>query len=129
MTEEEFRKEEAAQGQMEPRPLSPIEAEGVRQWIAQQTKLQQLNERIQTVETAPSPGPIQVARALPHLPVGWANGFKTSEFWTAVAGMLLAVAKGYGYDIPEDAFWPIVAYIVGRSGMKSAAAYRSGIKQ
>jgi hypothetical protein len=76
-----------------------------------------------------TPGPVQVAYPYPHLPAGWANGFKTSEFWTAVAGVVLAIAKGYGYAIPEDAFWALVAYIIGRSGMKSAAAFRSGIKQ
>jgi hypothetical protein len=139
--------EEQVQGESAPRSrsLSGEEVAEVRAWLQMKEDLKHRTAREQAEREAmmnqprflaasetglgPGPGPVQVARALPHLPSGWANGFKTSEFWTAVAGVLLAVAKGYGYAIPEDAFWGIVVYILGRSGMKSAAAFRSGLKQ
>jgi hypothetical protein len=135
MTEEEFKKGPSVP---RPRPLTDEEAEGVRLFVRQQEGMRTrelMREQEQAIdhgrarnqqENGQIQPPVQTLLALPS---GWANGFKTSEFWTAIAGVLLAVAKGYGYNIPEDAFWGIVVYILGRSGMKSAAAFRSGVKQ
>jgi hypothetical protein len=113
----------------QPRPLTNEEAEGVRLFMRQQEgqRAREAISRDRIVRAREAMD--QHSRPRAALPPGWASGFKTSEFWTAVAGVGLAVAKGYGYNIPEDAFWGIVAYILGRSGMKSAAAYRSGVKQ
>ena len=43
------------------------------------------------------------------------TGFKTSEFWIT---LLLIVAKKIYPDIPEEAFYTVIAYIMARGGIK-----------
>jgi len=50
---------------------------------------------------------------------------KTSEFWVALASALLPIAlpmlnAKYGWDIPIETVLGLVAYILGRSGVKVA---------
>jgi hypothetical protein len=47
-------------------------------------------------------------------------GIKTTEFWlTAVAALLLGWVKTYVIpDLPDETFYAIIAYILGRSWVK-----------
>lgn len=47
-------------------------------------------------------------------------GYKTSEFWVAVAGAGIPIAnKLFGLELPEEAIYTLIAYIIGRSGVKA----------
>lgn len=48
------------------------------------------------------------------------RGYKTTEFWLALIAALLPVIKKYLCpDLPHEALYAIIAYIVGRSWVKS----------
>lgn len=54
------------------------------------------------------------------------SGIKTTEFWVALAGALLPIlSKAFGWDLPNEAIATLVAYIVGRSGLKAIESRRS----
>jgi hypothetical protein len=44
-------------------------------------------------------------------------GYRTSEFWLTVA---TAVAKAVLPDLPDEAVWTVIAYILSRGTVKTA---------
>ena len=47
-------------------------------------------------------------------------GYKTSEFWMAVVGTIIPIAnKLFSLELPEEAIYTIIAYILARSGVKA----------
>ncbi len=53
------------------------------------------------------------------------KGVKTSEFWVAMATAVLPILNStFGWGIPADAAIPLIAYILGRSGVKAAKVLR-----
>lgn len=52
-------------------------------------------------------------------------GYRTSEFWMAVVGILIPILNQVlKLEIPEEAIYTIVAYIIGRSGVKAVNVRR-----
>ena len=52
-------------------------------------------------------------------------GYKTTEFWVAIAGAAIPIVnKIFALNIPEEAVYTLVAYIVGRSGVKAIEVRR-----
>lgn len=48
------------------------------------------------------------------------NGIKTSEFWLTILGIGLGIVKKYILpDLPEEAFYTIIVYILSRAGVKA----------
>jgi len=53
-------------------------------------------------------------------------GYKTTEFWAAIAGAAIPIVnKIFGLDLPEEAIYTLIAYIVGRSGVKAVEVRRN----
>jgi len=53
-------------------------------------------------------------------------GYKTTEFWVAIAGAAIPILnKVFALNIPEEAVYTLVAYIVGRSGIKAVEVRRT----
>jgi hypothetical protein len=56
-----------------------------------------------------------------------AKGYKTSEFWVAIVTALLPILnKSFALGLPEESIYALLAYIIGRSGVKAAGALRNG---
>ena len=50
------------------------------------------------------------------------QGVKTSEFWLTIVSMCLALLKQYVFpDLPQEAFYTVIAYLIGRSIVKATA--------
>jgi len=46
-------------------------------------------------------------------------GIKSTEFWLSVISMILAILKQHIIpDLPSEAFYTVIAYILGRSLVK-----------
>ena len=53
------------------------------------------------------------------------NGWKTSEFWMAILTAVLPIInKTFALDLPEESLYALIAYIIGRSGMKAAGSFK-----
>ncbi|GAH30677.1 unnamed protein product [marine sediment metagenome] len=51
------------------------------------------------------------------------RGWKTTEFWLSIAGIVLGLVKNYALpDIPDEAFYVIISYILGRALTKKDKA-------
>jgi hypothetical protein len=59
------------------------------------------------------------------------SGFKSSEFWVAAGTLLLTFFQTIfpNTEIPQEAFWALLSYILGRSGIKIAVAGKTGVKK
>ncbi len=54
------------------------------------------------------------------------KGTKTSEFWMALVTALLPIlSKAFGWDLPLETIYALIAYILGRSGVKAAGALKN----
>ena len=59
-------------------------------------------------------------------PIQQKAGYKTTEFWVAIAGAAIPILnKVFALNIPEEAVYTLVAYIVGRSGIKAVEVRRT----
>jgi len=64
--------------------------------------------------------------AVTQVPVQTKAGYKTTEFWVAIAGAAIPIInKVFALEIPEEAIYTLVAYIVGRSGVKAVEVRRT----
>lgn len=55
------------------------------------------------------------------------RGVKTSEFWVAIVAAVLPILNStFGLGIPEESFYALIAYILGRCGVKAVAS--TGVK-
>lgn len=53
------------------------------------------------------------------------TGYKTTEFWAAIVGAAIPILnKLFELDIPEDAIYTLIAYIIARSGVKAVEVRR-----
>jgi hypothetical protein len=53
------------------------------------------------------------------------KGWRTSEFWVAVTTALLPILNStFGWGIPAETALGLVAYILGRSGVKAVNAVK-----
>jgi len=60
-----------------------------------------------------------------NVPAPQKAGYKTTEFWVAIAGAAIPILnKVFDLEIPEEAIYTLVAYIVGRSGVKAVEVRR-----
>ena len=51
------------------------------------------------------------------------KGVKTSEFWVAIASAVIPILNStFGWGIPMETVLGLVAYILGRSGIKAVEA-------
>lgn len=50
------------------------------------------------------------------------SGILTSEFWLLAVSLVLGVLKKQFPDIPNEAFYTVIAYILSRLGIKAAAS-------
>ena len=54
--------------------------------------------------------------------------YKSKKFYAAVIGAVVAFAKAYGMDIPEELLWVIISYIVGQ-GVADVGVYMAKEKK
>lgn len=54
------------------------------------------------------------------------DGWKTLEFWSVIILAVLGVLKQAAYpDIPDQAFYTVLLWILTRAGLKTATAYQA----
>jgi len=51
------------------------------------------------------------------------KGAKTSEFWVSIVAAILPILNStFGWGIPEESLYALIAYILGRCGVKAVEA-------
>ena len=54
-----------------------------------------------------------------------AKGWRTSEFWMAIITALLPILNTtFKLGIPEESMYALIAYILGRCGVKAVEAHK-----